>query len=78
MPDPMRPHGSAPTLVKIYTDSGAAVNLKKSVCSKMMAATILQSQLTTRRGVVIGFIADITWVLIMFSFTYLDTNVRLA
>jgi len=36
----------------MYTDSGAAVNLKKSVYSKMIAAAILQIQLTTSAGVV--------------------------
>src|SRR5438552_7494759 len=31
----------------MYTDSGAAVNLKNSVCSRMTAATIRQAQLRT-------------------------------
>ena len=34
-----------PSLVKMYTDSGAAVNLKNRVCSSMIAATIRQVQL---------------------------------
>src|SRR5205823_14305202 len=65
IPDPIRPETctapidatgtwvwmKAPSFVKIYTDSGAAVNLKKSVCSKMIAATILQIQLTIKTGV---------------------------
>src|SRR5712691_4482707 len=46
-PDPMRPHGSAPTFGKRETDSGAAVNLKKRVCSRMIAAVILRTQLRT-------------------------------
>ena len=47
MPLPMRPQGSAPSVLKIYTDSGAPVNLKKSVCSRMTAATSRRSQLMT-------------------------------
>src|SRR6516162_8723667 len=46
-PEPIRPQGSAPTFEKMYTDSGAAVNLKNKVCSKMIAATIRKNQLKT-------------------------------
>src|SRR5271165_2355022 len=45
-PEPMRPQGSAPTFVKMYTDSGAAVNLKNSVCNRITAAVIRKTQLT--------------------------------
>ena len=37
IPLPMRPHGSAPSVLKIYTDSGAPLNLKNRVCSRMTA-----------------------------------------
>ena len=46
-PDPMRPHGSAPTVVKMYTDSSAPVNLKNKVCNRMPATTTCSVQLTT-------------------------------
>ena len=52
-----RPQGSRPTLVKIYTDSGAPVNLKNRVCSRMTAAVTRTSQLAIFWGVVNEVIA---------------------
>jgi hypothetical protein len=40
-PEPIRPYGSMPKLEKIYTLSGAALNLKKSVCTKITTAVNL-------------------------------------
>ncbi len=37
IPEAILPQGSIPTVVKIYTDSGEAVNLKNSVWSKITA-----------------------------------------
>jgi hypothetical protein len=37
-PTEILPHGSMPTVVKIYTDSGEPVNLKYNVCNRMIAA----------------------------------------
>src|SRR6266852_229972 len=55
---------NVPSFVKMYTDSGAAVNLKKSVWSKMIAATTRQAQLKTRSEAVIGrLMVEMTWVL---------------
>ena len=39
----MRPTGSMPRVLKMYTDSGAPVNLNQSVCPRMMAAAIGQT-----------------------------------
>jgi hypothetical protein len=42
IPKPILPHGSGPSCSKIYTDSGAAENLKKRVCNKITVGTILK------------------------------------
>ncbi len=41
IPDRYLPQGSMPTVSKMYMLSGAPVNLKKSVCSSIIAAAIL-------------------------------------
>ena len=34
----MRPHGSTPSVAKMYFDSSAPLNLKNSVCARIAAA----------------------------------------
>jgi hypothetical protein len=43
-PVPILPQGSIWSVVKIYTDSEAALNLKKSDCSIMRAASMRSNQ----------------------------------
>lgn len=43
IPVPILPHGSIPKIEKIWTLTGAAVNLKYNVCKSMIAATILSN-----------------------------------
>src|SRR5687767_7146841 len=45
-PIPIRPQGSMWSSEKIYTDSGADVNLKNSVCNMIPAAISLNIQVT--------------------------------
>ncbi|BFG71352.1 hypothetical protein KACHI17_22330 [Sediminibacterium sp. KACHI17] len=42
IPVAILPQGSIPISVKMKTDSSAAVNLKNSVCNKMIAASNLR------------------------------------
>ncbi len=44
IPEAYLPNGSKPTVSKMYMLSGAPVNLKNNVCSKIPAATILSTQ----------------------------------
>jgi len=44
IPIPIRPQGSIPNSEKIYTLSGAAENLKNSVCKKITAVPSLSIQ----------------------------------
>ncbi len=44
IPVPILPQGSIWSVVKIYTDSGAALNLKNRDCSIMRAASMRRSQ----------------------------------
>jgi len=55
-PKPILPHGSNPSFSKIKTDSGAAENLKKRVCNKMMAGIILKIAFP------IDFVVIVLWV----------------
>src|SRR5690242_4329102 len=47
-PDPIRPHGSNPSVLKMYTDSSAPLNLKNNVCNRINAAITWNVQLTVR------------------------------
>src|SRR6185295_3612508 len=46
-PEPMRPQGSTPSVLKIKTDSSAPVNLKNNVWSRMPATSNCRPQLIT-------------------------------
>ena len=47
IPTSIRPHGSSPSVENIYTDSGAAENLKNRVCNKIIAGTIRNIHVST-------------------------------
>lgn len=55
-PVPIRPHGSIPSVVNNFTDSGCAVNLKYSVCSRITAAMILRPQIKIVLIIVLHFL----------------------
>lgn len=61
IPEAYLPNGSKPTVSKMYMVSGAPVNLKKSVCSIMNAATTLSTQINIFMVSVFTLVVDLVY-----------------